>query len=148
MAQFCSACGGQMADGATTCPGCGKTVGVGGGTAAKMAPAATASSGLSTNVAGLLAYLFWIPAILFLVMEPYNKDRMLRFHSFQALFLGIATMVVYTVLSITIIGLILVPFVMLAHLVLVIIGAVKAYQGQKFNIPGIAGFAEKQANSI
>jgi uncharacterized membrane protein len=112
-----------------------------------MAPSSSASSGLSTNVAGLLAYLFWIPAIIFLVVEPYNKDRLLRFHSFQSLFLGIATMVIYTILSITFIGLILVPFVMLAHLILAIVGAVKAYQGQKFNIPVLAGLAEKQANA-
>jgi uncharacterized membrane protein len=145
MAQFCSACGGQMADGATTCPACGKSVSTGGGAAAQMAPAQ--SGGLTTNVAGLLAYLLWIPAIIFLVMEPYNKDKLLRFHCFQSLFLGIASIVIYTILSITVIGLILVPFVMLAYWILAIVGAVKAYQGQKFNIPVLAGIAEKQANA-
>ena len=54
------------------------------------APSTGSSGGLSPNVAALLAYLLWIPAILWLVMEPYNKDRFIRFHSFQALFLGLA----------------------------------------------------------
>jgi uncharacterized membrane protein len=63
------------------------------------------------------------------------------------LFLGIASIVIYTILSITVIGLILVPFVMLAYWILAIVGAVKAYQGQKFNIPVLAGIAEKQANA-
>ncbi len=144
---FCSGCGAQVADGAATCAKCGKAMGqsMGGGAAA--APA-QATGGLDTNVAGLLAYLFWIPAIIFLLVEPYKNDKLLRFHSFQSLFLGIATMVIYTVLTVTVIGILLVPFVGLAHMILAIIAAVKAYQGQKFNIPVLAGIAEKQANSI
>ena len=145
---FCSGCGAQMADGTVACLSCGKAAGqsVGGGAAAATAPAA--SGGLQTNVAGLLAYLFWIPAIIFLVVEPYNKDRTLRFHSFQSLFLGVGTMVLYTVLTVTVIGLLLVPFIGLAHMILAIVAAVKAYQGQKFMIPVIGPLAEKQANSI
>ncbi len=137
-----------MADGTVACLSCGKAAGqsVGGGAAAAPAPAAT--GGLQTNVAGLLAYLFWIPAIIFLVVEPYNKDRTLRFHSFQSLFLGVGTMVLYTVLTVTVIGLLLVPFIGLAHMILAIVAAVKAYQGQKFMIPVIGPLAEKQANSI
>ncbi len=137
-----------MADGTVACLSCGKAAGqsVGGGAAAATAPAA--SGGLQTNVAGLLAYLFWIPAIIFLVVEPYNKDRTLRFHSFQSLFLGVGTMVLYTVLTVTVIGLLLVPFIGLAHMILAIVAAVKAYQGQKFMIPVIGPLAEKQANSI
>jgi uncharacterized membrane protein len=144
---FCSACGAQVADGSTTCSKCGKSMSqsVGGGAAAAPAPAVQ-SGGLQTNVAGLLAYLFWIPAIIFLVVEPYNKDKVLRFHSFQSLFLGLATMVIYTVLTVTVIGLLLVPFVGLAHMILAIVAAVKAYQGQKFMIPVIGSIAEKQAN--
>ena len=42
--------------------------------------------GWPPNTAGALAYVTIIPAILFLVMEPYNKDRFIRFHSFQCLF--------------------------------------------------------------
>ena len=40
----------------------------------------------------------------------------------------------------------LLPFVSLAFLILAIIGAVKAYQNQRFNIPIIAPQAEKMAN--
>ena len=45
-----------------------------------------AQSGLSDNAAGALAYVTIIPAIIFLVMEPYNKNRFIRFHSWQCLF--------------------------------------------------------------
>lgn len=148
MAQFCSACGAQMADGASVCPACGKAVAVGGGAAAQMAPAQSTSSGLTPNVAGLLAYLLWIPAIIFLVIEPYNKDKTIRFHSFQALFLGVASIVGLTVLSmIPILGWILVPFVWLAVFIVSIYAAIKAYQGQKVMLPVIGPMAEKQANA-
>ena len=45
-----------------------------------MAPATSApSTGLTDNVAGLLAYVTIIPAIIFLVIEPYNRNRFVRF---------------------------------------------------------------------
>ena len=42
---------------------------------------------LPENVAGALAYFTFIPAILFLVIEPYKKNRFVRFHSVQCLLL-------------------------------------------------------------
>src|SRR6476620_8683969 len=93
---FCSGCGAQMADGATICAACGKGQSVGGGAAA--APAAAQSGGLADNIAGLLAYLF-IPAVIFLVMESYNKNKFIRFHAFQGLFLGLVSFGGHIVLS-------------------------------------------------
>lgn len=78
---FCNMCGTQIADGTTTCAACS-------GRAA--APPAVTGSGLTDNVAGMLAYVTIIPAIIFLVVEPYNKSRFVRFHSFQCIFLCIA----------------------------------------------------------
>ena len=49
-----------------------------------------AQSGLSDNAAGALAYVTIIPAIIFLIVEPYNKNSYIRFHSWQSIFLGIA----------------------------------------------------------
>src|SRR5258707_11585184 len=121
MAQFCSGCGAQMADGATVCAACGKSQ------VAAAAAAAPASSGLNDNVAGLLAYLF-IPAIIFLVLEPFNRNPFVRFHAFQGLFLGLVHIVGHTVLTISVVGILLVPFFGLAILILGIVAAVKAYQ--------------------
>ena len=144
---FCAGCGAQMADGATVCAACGRAQSVGGGAAAAPAPAAQ-SSGLNDNVAGLLAYLF-IPAIIFLVMEPFNKNKFVRFHSFQAIFLGVVSIVGHIVLTIIpIIGWIILPFFSLAIFVLSIIAAIKAFQNQKWSIPGIGPMAEKQADAM
>ena len=129
-----------MADGATVCPGCGK--------AAAASASATSSSGggLQDNVAGMLAYFTIIPAILFLLIEPYNKNKFIRFHAFQCLFLAAAIFVVNVVLTfIPILGWIISMLLSLACLALWILLVVKAYQGQKFKLPVIGDLAEKQA---
>jgi uncharacterized membrane protein len=133
-----------MVEGAPVCAKCGRAVGIGAGAAG---PAATSvNAGLSENIAGALSY-FFIPAIIFLCIEPYNKNRTIRFHAFQGLGLAIASFVMHLVLGmIPFFGWALLPFVSLAFLILAIIGAVKAYQNQRFNIPIIAPQAEKMAN--
>jgi uncharacterized membrane protein len=145
---FCANCGAQLAAGANTCAACGKPAGqpVGGGAAA--APAQVAAGGLQDNVAGMLAYITIIPAIVFLVMEPYNRNRFIRFHAFQCIFLAVAIITIDIVLGfIPIIGWMLYPIVGLAGLAAAIICALKAYGGQQFKLPVIGDFAEKQANS-
>jgi uncharacterized membrane protein len=143
---FCPTCGTQIADG-TACPKCG----VGQPAAA---PAA-AAGGLTDNVAGMLAYFTIIPAIVFLVLEPYNKNRFIRFHAFQCLFLSgaiIALLIALAIIAfIPFLGLILIPvhFVLwLGMLALWIILLLKAYQGQMFKLPVIGDMAEKQANAM
>src|SRR5256885_1837048 len=86
---YCSACGNQVADGVAVCPACGKSV-AGGAPAAVPGSSTATSGGLDQKIAGLLSYLF-IPAIIFLVMEPYNRNPFIRFHAFQGLFLGLAS---------------------------------------------------------
>ncbi|MCU1287348.1 MAG: hypothetical protein JWO13_3698 [Acidobacteriales bacterium] len=142
MAQFCSGCGAQMADGATVCAACGKAQSVAG------ASTATASSGLNDNIAGLLAY-FFIPAIIFLVLEPFNRNPFVRFHAFQGLFLGLVSIVGHTILTfIPVLGWIILPFFSLAIFILAVVAAIKALQNQKWKIPMIGDMAEKQAAAI
>ena len=93
MPRFCSSCGSQMYDAATTCPSCNKAVSVGGGAAA--APAADSGSGMAQNVAGALAYVTLIPAIIFLVAAPYNQNKFIKFNSLQNIFLCGAGIVVW-----------------------------------------------------
>jgi len=140
---FCNMCGAQIADGTTTCAACS-------GRAAS-APASTAS-GLTDNVAGLLAYVTIIPAIIFLVVEPYNKSRFIRFHSFQCIFLCIALVALHIGVSV----LAVVPFLLLitfplhalislGAFILWIILLIKANQGLMYKLPVIGDLAEKQA---
>ncbi len=105
-------------------------------------------SGLSTNAAGALAYVTIIPAIIFLIIEPYNKNPYVRFHSWQSIFLGIAMFAVDMVLSfIPVVGWVILPFAMLGFLVLWVICLVKALKGERFKLPFIGNFAEQQAGA-
>jgi uncharacterized membrane protein len=143
-----------MAEGAVTCSSCGTGAGqpVGGGVAA--APAAAPSAGgLTDNVAGLLAYVTIIPAIVFLVLEPYNRNRFVRFHSFQNIFLCVGMIALGIVMSIIgmipmvgLLTLVLWPLIGLGFLVLWVVCLLKAYQGQMWKVPFIGNLAEKQAN--
>jgi uncharacterized membrane protein len=146
---FCPTCGTQIADGAS-CPKCA-------GAAAQVASVSTtapAAGGLADNVAGALAYVTIIPAILFLVLEPFNKKRFVRFHSFQCLFFAAAWIVLEIGLAflghIPFLGwatLVLWPLIGLAGFVIWLILVIKAYQGQMFKLPVIGDLAEQQAGT-
>jgi uncharacterized membrane protein len=109
-------------------------------------PQSPSQSGLSDNAAGALAYVTLIPAIIFLIVEPYNKNSYIRFHSWQCIFLCIVAFAVHLVLSlIPVIGWILVPFVSLGFLILWIIVLLKALKGERFQLPLIGKYAAQQA---
>ena len=108
----------------------------------------SAQTGLSDNAAGALAYVTIIPAIIFLVVEPYNKNSYVRFHSWQSIFLGIAVFAIDAVLSaIPVIGWIILPFFMIAFFVVWIIALIKASKGQRYKLPLIGKYAEQQAGA-
>ena len=55
---------------------------------------------LTDNVAGALAYIPIAGPIIFLLIEPYNRNKAIRFHAFQGLFLLAATIAVSIVMSV------------------------------------------------
>lgn len=158
MAQFCSTCGAQVPDKANNCPGCGKPAGQAAGQPAGRGPAAPSSQaagGLTDNVAGLLAYITIVPAIIFLVIEPFNRNRFVRFHAFQSIFFCVAWTILWVALSfvtaIPFLGwatILLWPLVGLGGLILWVLMLMKAYNGQTWKLPVIGDIAEKQADAM
>jgi uncharacterized membrane protein len=148
---FCTVCGAQTADGSTVCP-------VHSGAAAAT-PVTSTAGGMTDNVAGMLAYVTIIPPILFLVIEPYNKNRFVRFHAFQSIFLHVAAVVAW--IAFIIISAVLAFIPILGHLVALLLWLtlsvgiliiwvmllMKANQGQMWKLPVIGDMAEKQANA-
>jgi len=119
---------------------------------------APASSGLSDNVAAAIAYITIIPAIIFLILEPYSKIPLVRFHSFQSIGLCVAAFVLQIALMIVEAFLHFIPlsWVLFSaiHLILGlvlfiawIIAILKASKGEWYKLPIIGDFAEKQARS-
>jgi len=144
---FCPKCGAQLADGAT-CARCAAGPG-------NVPVAQTATGGgLEDNVAGALAYVTIIPAIVFLVLEPFNRKRFVRFHSFQCLFFAFVWTVLWIGLEIIAhipflgwMTILIWPLISLAGFVIWLILVLKAYQGQMFKLPVIGDMAEKQAGA-
>jgi uncharacterized membrane protein len=146
---FCSSCGAQIPAGASVCPACSR------GTAPAPATVQTSVGGLTDNVAGALAYVTIIPAIVFLVLEPYNKNRFIRFHSFQCIFFHVAWIALWIVLSIIAhipflgwLTILIWPLIGLAGFVIWIVLVLKAYQGQMWKLPFVGDMAEKQAGAM
>jgi uncharacterized membrane protein len=116
-------------------------------------PSTTTQSGLSDSAAGGLAYVTIIPAIVFLLVEPFNKKPFVRFHAWQSIFLAISWLVIEVGLTVLgrvpglgLLTLFIGPLVGLCFLILWIIVLINAFNGKRFKVPVIGDFAEKQAN--
>ena len=109
-------------------------------------PPPAAASGLSDNVAGALAYITIIPAIVFLVLEPYNKNPFIRFHSFQCLALAVCWVCVSIIMAIPVLGWIIGVLGLLVLFCSWILCIVKAYSGVRFKLPVIGNLVENLAN--
>ena len=107
--------------------------------------AAAPAEGLSDTAAGALAYVTIIPAIIFLVMAPYNTKPFIRFHCFQCIGLAICWFCLGLVWIVPILGWIVGAIGFLALLICWIMSVVKASQGSAFKIPIISEFAAKQS---
>jgi uncharacterized membrane protein len=111
-------------------------------------------SGLSDNVAGGLSYITIIPAIVFLIVEPYKKSSFVRFHAWQSIFFFVAWAVVHILVqvvqnlvpTVVFLTLTLWQLVDLAFFVVLVIVFVSAFNGKRSMLPIIGGLAEKQAN--
>ena len=106
-----------------------------------------ASSGLSDNAAGALAYVTIIPAIIFLVMEPYNRNPFIKFHAWQNLFLCLCMFVLSFLNIIPFLGQIIFLLGFIVAFIFWLLAIMSAYKGGMYKIPIIGNFAEKQANS-
>jgi len=108
-------------------------------------PQQTAQAGLNDNTAGALAYVTIIPAIIFLVVEPYKNSSFVRFHAWQCIFLYLVGFVLGFVNVIPILGQIVFLVAMVALFVVWLMALIKALKGERWEIPLIGKYAAKQA---
>ena|SRR5579862_6609686 len=146
----CPHCAAQMPATAAFCPGCGRSMQTEARAQGKVGP-------LPEPVAGALAYVTFIPAIVFLVLDPYKKNPFVRFHSFQCLSLWGAGILIAIALKLAGLLLFIIPVLgpLLVVLVDTVVGlgavviwlvlVVKAFQGHMFKLPLLGDFAAQQA---
>jgi len=117
---------------------------------------ATTSAGMADNVASTLCYVLgFITGIIFLVLEPYNRKRVVRFHAFQSIFLSVAVIALRIALSIVFTALwsvsgfflsfALSSLVSLACFILWLYILISTYQGKTIVLPVIGPLAQQQA---
>jgi uncharacterized membrane protein len=172
MAISCPQCHAEMPDNAAFCPGCGRRMWIPGQEARKPktilppphtspvntpvgAPAANIPSQRKDNFVAALAYTTFIPAVIFVLIEPYKHNRFVRFHSFQSIFLAVAAVlmaiamrILYSVLAlIPVAGFLLAWLVtavaVMGWVILWLVLLIKALQGEAFRLPWIGNLAEK-----
>src|SRR5581483_2976847 len=155
----CPACGASMPDISGFCPACGKVVHRQDGSAGagEHPAAAVEPTTLQTRILAGLAYVAVLPAVIFLLVNPFKRDRFVRFHALQSL-LFVAAVVATAVLLrlISLVLLILPGFGLLFTLLMLTIVAiglgivwlllvVKALQGEPFRLGLIGQLAERYA---
>jgi uncharacterized membrane protein len=163
---FCTNCGAEV-DG-RYCAKCGAPAPLSPGAPSSAEPPPTYPSagttptaqagGLEENLASALCYVLGIfTGVLFLVLAPYNQNRVIRFHAFQSIFLNIAWIVIFVALSI--VSTILLPIPILGAILGVVLHLAlglgvfiiwlmlmyKAYNRERWVLPVIGPLAEKQA---
>jgi uncharacterized membrane protein len=149
---FCANCGAETTG--SFCPKCGAPAGsTSGGQPIGTGPAAgpTAAGGLTENTASALCYLFGlVTGIVFLLIAPYNQNKTIRFHAFQAIFLHVGVIVCF--IGMGFLGFIthglsfvLYPLLSLGAFLLWLYMMWTAYNNKKVVLPIIGPLAEGQA---
>ena len=160
---FCAKCGATLREGSDYCGSCGSQVALGIQGAAPGPQVVTtspsvSSTGLTSNIAGALAYVLGlITGIVFLVLEPYKRDRFVRFHAMQSVLFCVAAFVFsiawgivvrimisisgWTAVVLTPIGLV----ISLAFFLFWLFLMYQAYSQREYRIPFIGAIAAKQA---
>jgi uncharacterized membrane protein len=155
--RYCKNCGTAVSQ--DTVPPTGAVPPVGGvpPTSGYVPPVTAQSMGMEENLAAALCYIP-IVGLVFLLLDPYKRNRNVRFHAWQSLLLFAAFFVFRIALGITwLIVAAVMPYgfgamwgllmslVGLAYLLGLIVLAVKAYQGTPLVVPIIGPIAQKQA---
>lgn len=103
-------------------------------------PPASGGGDVPSNTGKLLAalgYLVGIVALVAILIEPYKNERFVKHHAIQALAVWVGWILVSVVSVIPVIGWIISAVGWIALLVFSIMGAVKAFQSEMWEMPVI-----------
>jgi uncharacterized membrane protein len=112
-------------------------------------------TGINDNAAGGIAYVTCIPAIIFLMIEPYKSKPYVRFHAFQSILLTITWFVFSIAISFVLVfGMVFgmlragvaTPIFWMAWIIVCVLCAVSALNGKYFKLPIIGPLADRLAN--
>ena len=103
------------------------------------------STDSNSNLMAALAWLFApISSLVFILVDSYKKDKFIQFWAWESLAYSVAAFVISMVLSTVTLGLASCT-IGPVFLVLWVLGAYKAYQGETWKLPYLGDWAEQQA---
>ena len=108
-------------------------------------PPQTAAAGLSDNTASALAYITFIPALIFLLVPPYNQSARIKFHAIQELGLSVVWMCLGILFVVPILGWLIGMLGFICLVVVWLLCILKASQGGAFKLPFLGDFAAQQS---
>lgn len=91
---------------------------------------------LDSNILAAISYLSVISVVMYIVKKD---DSFVSFHAKQ----GVVIFAFSLISIIPIVGWLISPFVLIVSAILMLVGALKAYRGEKFRIPVVAELADK-----
>jgi uncharacterized membrane protein len=151
-----------MPDIAEFCPACGRPVREGNffspeeplesapAESAKITPAVE----WNDRWVGALAYITFLPAVVFLFLKQFQRRKFVRFHAFQSVFFwGVVILLLLLGLLASTIGWLFVWLLMgtlisLALFFTWLLLFIKALQGEWFELPWVGAFAEERAERV
>jgi len=135
MASTCPSCNAQVPTGATTCPACHSAV-----------------AAQPNNVIAALTYLLGlVTGVVFLYLEPYDRDEYVRFHARQSIAFSVAWFALNVIVGVFIAVLprplagLLVFLQQIMNICLAIVWVYLMYEafvGKKFRLPILADWVE------
>lgn len=163
----CAKCGASVAADSAFCGACGQPVNTpattAGGAAASAVTAAETvpgGAGLTMNLAAALSYaLGLITGILFLVLEPYKNNKLVRFHAMQSILFS-AACILFAIVWSVVVGILVsiagfwvltvdVPLRLLVGLAIFVLWLYlmfQAYSQREYRLPWIGDIAARQLN--
>ena len=145
---YCGQCGSEV-KGARFCGQCGAPVEAGSPWTHTEGAAVSEVDDPGEHVLGALAYLTPVPAVAFLLIEPYSNNRFIRFHSYQCLLLTVTAIVLSAATGIIFVfsfleGL-LSNALQIAVILAWVLAAYRAWQGDEYGLPLIGKMAKRYA---
>ncbi len=146
---FCTQCGKQISNADRFCPGCGTAP-----NAKPPQPPASSGdflAGLSSRTASILCYVpvaGWIACVVVLATQRFQRERMVRFHAFQGLYLFVAWLLIDRVIGPAVRALTLGNLGIAALLKAAVLAAwifmlVKTSQGEEYHLPVFGELADR-----
>ena len=152
---FCSQCGAPMPTAAAPGPGFTETYAPP-PPPGYTPPQAIGASGLSNDAVAAISYITFIPATIFLVLDPYKRVPYIRFHAWQSIGFSVIAFLLHIILTVIQISLHFIPgtfivfslihtLISLALFLVWLFLILKASRGEWFKLPVAGDFALKQS---